>query len=1015
MHAQVDGLVIMVRAARESRWGRGGLRLVPLLPLFVGGLAVTRLAYEAFFPRWTWLAQPLPAISLALLLTLLAGGVWYAFSLEQKHNFSAWAFFPLLLNLLYLFRPEVDLVYSRLIAGASVWLTIVFALHSRRSGKDTGPVPIQVSRRTALALLWLALLPVYLLTMSRTVGQADTFEFQVVAPQLGVAHPTGYPLYLLLGKLWTMLVPIGSVAWRLNLGTAIYGLLAASCLYLFALRLLRQSLYPLLGAVALGLTHTYWSQAIEAEVYTLHALFICAALWLFYEIVIEKPTPAAARPVVRNWKLPLLAFVIGLGMTNHLTTVLLLLPFLFLLPLTYLRNQSTPATILRSLSIAAVALLLPLALYAYLPIRWAAVNGEAMGLDRFVDWVVAGRFHGAWQWRAWLDDPTRTSIVARLFVQDWGLINLALAGIGLVYLGLRQWRVALLLGVTWLGFVFYALNYYVPDLAVFLLGAQIVVAVWWMAGVAAVARLVWRLTGWPDLRLAVCGLLFMPVLLLAVQTWPQVDQAQDDGLIQWGQAVLRQPLEANAAVMVDSEKIAPLYYLQQIEGMRPDLEIIVLPDEATYRAELHTRLAAGQPVYLARFVPGLEAAFHLRSAGPLTEVSLVPLSHLPVTATPTQLDFGDMRLVGYEVAAESPYASQETAVTLYWQALNPMSQPFHVYVRWAGQEPLVAAGQHPAGNYYPTYAWQVGELVSDFYQLPHPVSPRAEDRQLQVATALPFTRATDLAWQTVAHVLLPATGRLELGQPMRARLGSTYLTSAQLAAQARPAATLPVIVSGYGEPPGSSDFRIGAAPQRDQAVQPAVTAGTPRQEFSYATELDTGTANGRVPVWIQHPSAVCGWLQRSTDGCVLGMVDVSEGLLPQGAINFEDKVALLDVDIPDKQLAPGDRLLVTLTWQGLAPMGVDYTVFVQVLDDRDHIAGQVDAWPVQGTRPTSQWEPGEIIVDPYVLQLDDNLPAGPYRVIVGLYQLSDLRRLMVLNQDGVPIDDKYLVPGLQVP
>ena len=96
-------------------------------------------------------------------------------------------------------------------------------------------------------------------------------------------------------------------------------------------------------------------------------------------------------------------------------------------------------------------------------------------------------------------------------------------------------------------------------------------------------------------------------------------------------------------------------------------------------------------------------------------------------------------------------------------------------------------------------------------------------------------------------------------------------------------------------------------------------------------------------------------------------------------------------------------------------MDADYTVFVQVLDEEDRIVGQIDAWPVQGTRPTSQWEPGEIIVDPYVVQLDGNLPAGSYRLIVGMYQLADLRRLLVLDQDGAPIDDKYQVPGLLAP
>ena len=78
----------------------------------------------------------------------------------------------------------------------------------------------------------------YLLTLGRTVGKADTFEFQVVAPQLGIAHPTGYPLYLLLGKLWT-LIPIGPVAWRLNLGTAMYAVAAAFLLYLLLNQLAR--------------------------------------------------------------------------------------------------------------------------------------------------------------------------------------------------------------------------------------------------------------------------------------------------------------------------------------------------------------------------------------------------------------------------------------------------------------------------------------------------------------------------------------------------------------------------------------------------------------------------------------------------------------------------------------------------------------------------------------------------------------------------------------------------------
>ncbi|MCJ7548888.1 MAG: DUF2723 domain-containing protein, partial [Anaerolineae bacterium] len=83
---------------------------------------------------------------------------------------------------------------------------------------------------------WLALtvalpLMVYLPDLSPYVGRADTFEFQVIGPQLGIAHPSGYPLYTLICKLFSWL-PFGSVAWRINLSSAVFAALAAGCLFL---------------------------------------------------------------------------------------------------------------------------------------------------------------------------------------------------------------------------------------------------------------------------------------------------------------------------------------------------------------------------------------------------------------------------------------------------------------------------------------------------------------------------------------------------------------------------------------------------------------------------------------------------------------------------------------------------------------------------------------------------------------------------------------------------------------
>ena len=992
---------------------------------FVGWLAASRILYEGLFPRWLWLGRPFFTLTLTAVLTFLT---WLLWQRGWRQNVSPVQLSPLLLNLIYLADSVVDLGRSRLIFGAALWLVLLL-WSSRRWRRDTA-----VWRWLGPLLVALALLPVYLSTMSRTVGQADTFEFQVVAPQLGIAHPTGYPLYLLLGKLFSLL-PVGSVAWRINVGTAVLATLALIFFFKFLWELWGEVETAVLGAVVMGLTSTLWSQAIAAEVYALHALIVCVALWLMLQV-------ASSNSLRLN--LFLLAFVIGLGLTNHLTTVFLLPPAALTVVLALWRGKSGTQrgaekaqsyaeidfriliTDYRLLIQLALAFTLPLLLYLYLPLRWQAVNGEPMGLSRFVDWVVGGRFQGALQWGAWLNDTARYGIVVRLFVENWGEFNLVVALLGVGYLAWRNWRLAAVLLLTWLGFTFYCLNYYVPDLAVFLIPAQLVVGLFWASGVTAVFQLISQRLNHdsqplvPLVRTAVLLLILLPTLLLIVNNRARLDSSMTDGRTVWGQGVLQQPLAGNAAILADSDKFPPLYYLQQAEGLRPDLDIMVLPDEAAYRAELDARLAAGQTVYLARFLPGLAGLYHLRAAGPLTEVSTEPLRERPSTVDPVQIDFGPMQLVGVGLVPEDPSDPTATAATLVWQTAAPISETRHIFVRWAGGryvgEPDVATGQHAVHNNYPTVAWRPGELVVDVHSWPRPLLAEAQTLDLQVAVAPPFTPLAALDWQTVAsHDFFTAPVR-SLAQPVRAQVGQALLTGVAFPAQVRPETDLPVLFAGDG----SSvllDFelqeRVELQPKPGLAPEMMVPFN---RSFTNQINVATPTENGRYQILAQHPSgqAQCGWMRPVTSFCVVGEVLVSGVPLPEGATNFEDKIALLDVDLPDTTLQPGGLLDLSLTWQALAPLAEDYTVFVQVLDANDQIVGQVDSWPVQGTYPTSQWTPGEPVVDRYQVQLASELPSGPYRVQVGFYLLQTLRRLSVLDGTGTAVDDKLLLTGLTV-
>ena len=130
-------------------------------------------------------------------------------------------------------------------------------------------------------LLFAATLLLYLQTLAPSVATLfdDSLEFPLVAHDLAIAHPTGYPLYTLLGKLFT-LGPFPNVAWAVNLLSAAVAALTVSLVYLVARMLTRRRWPALLGALALAASPVFWSQAVVAEVYTLNAALVAALLWL---------------------------------------------------------------------------------------------------------------------------------------------------------------------------------------------------------------------------------------------------------------------------------------------------------------------------------------------------------------------------------------------------------------------------------------------------------------------------------------------------------------------------------------------------------------------------------------------------------------------------------------------------------------------------------------------------------------------------------------------------------------
>ena len=331
----------------------------------------------------------------------------------------------------------------------------------------------QGRRDTLLAVLvGMVALALYLRTMyPGLVGSGDTPELQFAGYVLGTPHVPGYPLYMLLSYAFSRL-PVGSVAYRVNLMSGVFGAVAAALLSLLLRRLDCRAWAA--GAIALAAAFgpAFWSQSTLAEVYTLAAALLCGVLASLVEWDATGRSGAFHRAA---------AFA-GLALAHHYSDVVTAAPALALFVLVSPRRRE-----LRRGDLALGVLLLAsgVALYGLIVLRTLQhapyLGAQATTLGQLVDVMRGGRFGSrlfAFDVRTILFE--RLPSFVRLGLAELGPGGAGLLAVGAVSLGWRRPRHATLFLVGALGNVFFALNYDVPDVAVFLLPAFVLL--WPVAG-----------------------------------------------------------------------------------------------------------------------------------------------------------------------------------------------------------------------------------------------------------------------------------------------------------------------------------------------------------------------------------------------------------------------------------------------------------------------------------------------------------------------------------------------------
>lgn len=356
---------------------------------------------------------------------------------------------------------------------------------------------------------------VYLFTLAPSVDFIDTGELAAVTHTLGIAHPTGYPLFTMLGWLWSHL-PIGDEIFRMNVFAAVMCAAGVGALFEvihFMLLLMhvkkrealkgkkkfssKKSPHPLLtdhmkivtsffGALTIAYSETYWSTALSIEVYALHCMLVALVLLFFLRSIFSEDEPSTSWwSGNRMWLL--FAFTLGLSFTNHMTTILLAPACLYLFFATYRFSKMAWLKIIY----AVPAFILGLLPYVYLPIRAGARPGLNWGnpqtLEKFL-WHISGK-----QYRVWIFSGTEaTSRQLKYFVQsfpaEFGYILLPFILIGIWSLYRKNRKLAWFVILLFIGCVVYSINYDIYDIESYFLLAYICSGMFAAFGFASMVR-----------------------------------------------------------------------------------------------------------------------------------------------------------------------------------------------------------------------------------------------------------------------------------------------------------------------------------------------------------------------------------------------------------------------------------------------------------------------------------------------------------------------------------------------
>lgn len=432
----------------------------------------------------------------------------------------------------------------------------------------------------------------YALTINQYVTFTDNGELAASSILLGISHPTGYPLFTILGYIWSLIpLPFSKIV-QMNLLSAMYVSLSSVVLFFVLQLLLSKFSYikvlienkknkkvkneveiknlnlqlPQINLISFISSLTYfsaltiWQQANSYEVYSLQLLLF--SLFLYFALKIYFNLHSDTKKL---WYI--LAFIWGLMLTNHLIAVWIA-PALFWL---YFINSDYKFSIekhkLPQLAILALFVLIPLSIYFYLPIRSAMLPDVNWGwvhrsFDKFL-YHLSGKQYQVWMF-------SDNSVAGKNLGNFFGLIPYQFGFVGIIFIIIGLWVsfknriVAIFLTLIIVFTILYSMNYSIFDIENYFVTPFLVFVLFMSVGIAFFVKKYPKILPY---------LLIIPLLNLVFNI-PETNRSNDYAVQEYCKNLLDN-IEKDAIVISAQWDyfVGPFLYLQKIEKQRTDIVI----------------------------------------------------------------------------------------------------------------------------------------------------------------------------------------------------------------------------------------------------------------------------------------------------------------------------------------------------------------------------------------------------------------------------------------------------------